>query len=301
MIFESNHGEDLIRVGVHVSIAGGLAKAVERARELKCSAMQIFSRNPRGWAVSPLSPARAMDFCSLLAKGDLEPIIVHTPYLLNLASPDDLIYNRSLEALSQEMQRAHLLGADYVVTHLGSSKQKAVKFGLKRVIQALKTVLSKKTPVPLLLENSCGGGGEVGSNFEELQIIIQEVPVGSQLGVCFDSCHAFAAGYDLRNKEKTNQLVREIERTVGLNRLALLHINDAAGELGSHFDRHDHIGQGKIGLAGFKNLLAHPSLRGIPLILETPQKNRNDDLRNLKKIRQILKEIYEEAGSLSSN
>ncbi|MGC8809158.1 MAG: deoxyribonuclease IV [bacterium] len=282
----------MVRLGVHVSIRGGLEKAVVRAKELGCTALQIFSRNPRGWQAAPLNTQGIINFGYLIAKEDIEPIIIHTPYLLNLASANEQIYKKSIAALTMDLHRARLLGANYVVTHIGSSKGQGAEIGLERVIQALKIALDPKSAVRLLLENGAGGGDEIGSSFEQIKLIMEEVKAGPRLGVCFDSCHAFVAGYDFRSKEKTNALAKEIERTIGLERISLLHINDAAGDLGSHLDRHEHIGKGKIGIRGFHNLLAHPSFRGIPIILETPKRDPQDDKRNLKKVREVLVSIY---------
>jgi len=272
-----------------------LEKAVIRAKELGCTALQIFSRNPRGWQAAPLNVEGIINFGYLIAEEDIEPVIIHTPYLLNLASADEQIYKKSIEALILDLHRARLLGANYVVTHIGSSKGQGGEIDLGRVIQALKIALDQKSAVRLLLENGAGGGGEIGSSFEQIKIIMEEVKAGPRLGVCFDSCHAFVAGYDFRSKEKTKELAKEIERTVGSESIGLLHINDAAADLGSHLDRHEHIGKGKIGIGGFHNLLAHPFFRGIPIILETPKRNPQDDGRNLKKIRQILVSIYGKA------
>jgi len=272
-----------------------LEKAVVRAKELGCTALQIFSRNPRGWQVAPLSIQGIINFGYLITEEDIEPVIIHTPYLLNLASADERIYKKSIEALTLDLHRARLLGADYVVTHIGSAQGQGGEIGLGRVIQALKIALDQKSAVRLLLENGAGGGGEIGSSFEQIKIIMEEVKAGPRLGVCFDSCHAFVAGYDFRSKEKTKELAKEIERTIGSESIGLLHINDAAADLGSHLDRHEHIGKGKIGIGGFHNLLAHPFFRGIPIILETPKRNPQDDGRNLKKIRQILINIYGKA------
>ncbi len=281
-----------VRLGVHVSISGGLEKAVVRAKELGCTALQIFSRNPRGWKVNPLDAQAIINFGHLISKEDIEPIIIHTPYLVNLASPDEQIYEKSIQALTLDLCRARILGANYVVTHIGSSKGRGEDIALERVIQALKIALDPKSMVSLLLENGAGGGSEIGSSFKQIKIIMEEVKAGSRLGVCFDTCHAFVAGYDFRSKEKANLLAKEIELTVGFGSISLLHINDAAGDLGSHLDRHEHIGKGKIGICGFHSLLAHPSFRGIPLILETPKMNAQDDRRNLNKIRQVLVTTY---------
>jgi deoxyribonuclease-4 len=278
-----------IRLGVHVSISGGVDKAVTRARDLGCSAMQIFSRNPRGWKASPLSSRAAAAFREAVEDGEIDPIVVHTPYLLNLASADETLHRRSIRALSLDVQRAEQLGARYVVTHLGSAKEGGSAFGLKRVVEALRAVISRESPVSVLLENSAGAGNSVGVFFEEFQEIVERLGPDGRLGICFDSCHGFAAGYDFHSPEKTEALVREMDRTIGLSRLALLHLNDCAFSLGAHRDRHAHIGKGKIGLGGFRSLLGHPSLRKVPMILETPKRTPGDDLKNLYRVRRLLR------------
>jgi len=276
-----------IRLGVHVSISGGMEKAVSRARELGCTTMQVFSRNPRAWKASPLSSQSIAAFREATERGEIDPIIVHTPYLLNLASPDEALHRHSTQALAMDVKRAEQLGARFVVTHLGSAKEKDRAFGLNRVVKALKAVMEQDSAVFILLENSAGAGNAVGALLEELKEIIQRVGRDERLGICFDSCHGFAAGYDFRTAEKTDILVREVDQTIGWKRLALLHLNDCASLLGAHLDRHEHIGKGKIGLGGFRSLLSHPSFQGLPMILETPKKRPQDDRRNLAQIRQI--------------
>lgn len=278
-----------IRLGVHVSIAGGIEKAVSRARELGCSAMQVFSRNPRGWKTSPLSSRAIAAFREAVAHRDIDPIVVHTPYLLNLASADESLHRQSILALALDVKRAEQLGARYVVTHLGSAKERGRAFGLGRVVKALQIVTVQDSLVSILLENNAGAGNSIGTWFAELQEIIERVGKNGRVGVCFDSCHGYAAGYDFRSRETTEALVREIDQTIGSQRLALLHLNDCAGSLGSHLDRHQHIGKGKIGLAGFRSLLGHPSLRRVPMILETPRKSPQDDLKNLARIRNLFR------------
>ena len=280
-----------IRLGVHVSISGGVDKAVTRARDLGRSAMQIFSRNPRGWKASPLSSRAVEIFREAAESREIDPIVVHTPYLLNLASADETLHRRSIIALGLDIERAEQMGARYVVTHLGSAKEGRRAFGLMRVVEALRAVRSQESPVSVLLENSAGAGNSVGVFFEEFQEIIERLGHDGRLGICFDSCHGFAAGYDFRSREKTEALVREMDRTIGLRRLALLHLNDCAGSLGGHLDRHAHIGKGKIGLGGFRALLSHPSLRMLPLILETPKKTSGDDLRNLSRVRGLFRDL----------
>ena len=279
------------RLGLHVSIAGGIEKAADRARELGCTAMQIFSRNPRGWNHPPLSPASIRIFKEKIPEREIDPVVVHTPYLLNLASGDGVLYRRSVEALSEDLRRAELLGARYVVTHLGSPGAESPARGRRQVIKALKRAVPTCTRVTLLLENSSGAGRTVGAFLEEIGEIIEEAGIDAQIGFCFDTCHGFAAGYDLRSEEQSRGLVKEIDRIVGLGRLKVLHLNDCEGPLGGHRDRHQHIGEGEIGLLGFKALLRQEALRKIPMILETPKDKPGDDRRNLSRIQTLLRSL----------
>jgi len=276
------------RLGVHVSIAGGIERAVSRAVTLNCTAMQIFSRNPRGWNASPLSLREVATFREAVGKKGIDPVVVHTPYLLNIASGNEALHRRSISALVLDIKRAERLRARFVVTHLGSAKGRGKAFGVGRVVKALMTVMERRSMVSLLLENSAGAGNTVGSSFDELQEILNGLGRNERLGVCFDTCHGFAAGYDFRSPEGTEELVREMDRTFGVGRVALIHLNDCSGQLGEHIDRHEHIGRGKIGMSGFRSLLGHPLLRGLPMILETPKDHPEDDFRNLSRIRRIL-------------
>ena len=279
------------RLGLHVSIAGGIEKAADRARDLGCTAMQIFSRNPRGWNPAPLPPESIRIFKEKITARAIDPVVVHTPYLLNLASGDRLLYRRSVEALSEDLRRAELLGARFVVTHLGSPGAGSPAEGHRQVIEALKEVSQARSSVTLLLENSAGAGRTVGATLEEMGKIIEGAGRDCRLGFCFDTCHGFAAGYDFRSEEQSRALVKEIDRTVSLARLKVLHLNDCEGPLGAHRDRHQHIGQGEIGLLGFKNLLCQEALREVPMILETPKDEPGDDRRNLSRIRALLKSL----------
>jgi deoxyribonuclease-4 len=281
------------RLGVHVSIGGGIEKAVHRARELGCSAMQIFSRNPRGWKTPPLAPESVRAFREAVAAGDIDPVVLHTPYLLNLGSGDKGLHRRSIEVLVEDLERAEDLGARFAVTHLGSGKERSPAFGRKQVIKALKQAREKPSAVTLLLENSAGAGGTLGSSLEEIAEIIEETGNDPGIGLCFDSCHGFAAGYDFREERQSKALLEKIDRTVGLERLKLLHLNDCPGPLGSHLDRHRGIGEGKIGIKGFRSLLSQVALRRIPMILETPKKGPKEDAENLSRIRGIFYSLGE--------
>jgi deoxyribonuclease-4 len=277
-----------VSLGVHVSIAGGLAKAFDRARALGCTTMQIFSRNPRAWKVEPLAETVIAAFRAEAQKGDIDPIIIHTPYLLNLAAEDEELHRRSIAALAQDLERAEQLRATHVVTHLGSTKRASRRWGISRVVEAIRKVLAKDFPVLLVMENSAGGGHSIGSQWEELGEIIHRVGGDERVKVCFDSCHGFAAGYDFRSPEKVRRLTEGIERTIGWTRMGLLHLNDCGSSCGGHRDRHQHIGEGTIGREGFRNLLRHPRFRRLPMILETPKKHPRDDQRNLARIRRLL-------------
>ncbi len=281
----------ILRLGVHVSIAGGVEEAVSRGSELGCTALQIFSRNPRGWNSSPLADSSAAEFRKRIQETGIDPVVVHTPYLLNLASGDEDLYRRSRKGLSLDVRRAEQLGARFVVTHIGSAGENPRGFALKRVRNALREVLKEPRAVSILLENGAGAGNSLGGRFEELAAIINGAGENERLGVCFDSCHGFAAGYDLRTSQAVAALSEEISRTIGFKRLSLLHLNDGEGVLGSHLDRHEHIGKGKIGFRGFKNLLHHPCFRGLPMILETPKDAPDADRKNLMWIRRIYQAV----------
>ena len=236
----------------------------------------------------PLTSRSIGAVCKAAENGEFDPIVVHTPYLLNLASADEDLYRRSIQGLGQDIKRGEQLGARYVVTHLGSAQERGKALAMNQVVKALKTVLDQDSTVSVLLENSAGAGNSIGTFFEEIQEIIERVGRNGRLGVCFDSCHGYAAGYDFSSAEKTEALVKEIDQTIGRKKLALLHLNDCASPLGSHLDRHEHIGKGKIGLVGFRNLFNHSFLRRVPMILETPKRSPRDDLLNLSRIRKLL-------------
>ncbi len=277
-----------IRLGVHISIAGGIEKSVSRAQELGATAMQIFTRNPRGWKSSPIPRRSALSFRKAVALAGIDPVVVHTPYLVNLASEDERLYQSSIATIALDVERAGQLGAQFVVTHLGSAKQAEGKRAINRVIKALNQVLCGDSPVRVLLENSAGSGSTVGTRFEELQEVIEGVERKERVGVCFDTCHGFAAGYDFRSPERTALLKKQMDQTFGLRRLTLLHLNDCAGPLGGNLDRHAHIGQGKIGEGGFRSLLRSPVFRRLAMILETPKKSPQDDPENLARVRNLL-------------
>jgi len=281
----------MVRLGVHVSVAGGVDLAVGRAQERGCDAFQIFSSNPRGWRSRPISTEAAERFIDARRRAGFYPAVSHMPYLPNLASSRPQVYQRSVQALLEETKRCHILDMDYLVLHLGSHLGAGKQAGFERIVQALEIALSHDdSRTILLLECSAGGKNSIGGSFEDLAAILDrlnEPKLSSRLGVCLDTCHLHAAGYDLRTPIALEATLDEFECQIGLERVALMHLNDCKGGLGSHLDRHEHIGLGQIGEEGFAAILGHTSLAGRPMILETPVDGRRDDLGNLKMVRMI--------------
>lgn len=273
---------------MHVSITGTIDLAADRAREIGCDTFQIFTRNPRGWKFRKLSPDETKEFKRKVDSYGLTPVLAHMPYLPNLSSPRKAIYNKSVKSLSAELERCAVLGIPYVVTHLGSHLGKGPEIGLERIVTAVNQVISKdKGNVMLLLENTAGTKNSMGSTFEEIKRIIDGLENRRRVGVCFDTAHAFAAGYDLRTAEKANETVSKFDKTLGLGLLKAIHLNDSKGELGSGRDRHEHIGMGHIGEEGFRVLFKHEALKDLPFIMETPIDERRDEVGNIRKVREL--------------
>ncbi len=278
-------------LGVHTSIAGGISNSIDRIEELGCDAMQIFARNPRSWSSRPI-PRNEVDlFRAKRLKAGIWPVAIHTTYLINLCAPDPDIFDKSVGLFKAELRTAEELGADYLVTHLGSPFDMGADFALKRIGSALKEAresgLGKKTMI--LLENTAGSGYGFGSDLKDVGRIMDDAALfGLDTGLCLDTCHAFAAGYPMSCASEAALLIKTVDGEAGLKRLKLIHLNDSKGGLNSRLDRHEHIGEGKIGLIGFKAFLGNPMIRQIPLILETPKKSEKDDPRNLRAVRRIL-------------
>lgn len=278
------------RLGVHTSIAGGVHLSLERARELGCNTMQIFSHNPRQWVAQRIPKDAVEQFERLREDYAIDPVFVHTSYLINLAALSSDILDRSIQLLAHEMDLADALGADYVVLHTGSASRDSVENARKRAIGALRIVAGlKQWKARLLLENTAGERGDISSRIEDLAEIIRQTDSPLIAGVCIDTCHAFAAGYDISSEEGLSELVKGVERWLGIDSVKLIHLNDSKKGCNSHVDRHEHIGQGGIGEEGLARLINHPAFRNIPLILETPKKSEEDDLRNLKVVRDLLR------------
>jgi deoxyribonuclease IV len=299
-----------IRVGFHVSIAGGISNSVDNALKIGCSAFQIFTRNPRGWAAKPLVNDDVINFRAKLAKSPIsrEAVVAHMPYLPNLAAPDGELYKKSVETLAGEVQRCSTLGVPSLVIHLGSHLGKGTEVGISQLVKACKYALDnngkktsshenqskqrtkkKNVPVRILLENMAGQKNSIGANFEEIRLLLQRLEPKGAFGVCLDTCHVFASGIDLRKERDVEKMLSQFDSTVGMKELKVLHLNDSKGDLNSRIDRHEHIGLGKIGKAGFAALLQHKSLRNLPMIMETPVDNQRKDVDNLKAVLDLLR------------
>lgn len=273
---------------MHVSIAGSIDQAVDRAKEKHCDTFQVFTRNPRGWKFKKLTPDDVNRFREKLEESMIEPAVAHMPYLPNLSCPMKMIYKKSVKALTVELDRCSALGIPYLVTHLGSHLGKGREIGLQRLIEAIDTAFgSSNGRTMLLLENTAGTKNSMGSSFEDMREILDHVAEKSRVAVCFDTCHAFAAGYDLRDAESVERTVAELGKVVGLDLLKVVHANDSKGKLASRLDRHEHIGMGQIGELGFRAILHNDAFRKLPLILETPLDRRGTDVTNLRRLREL--------------
>jgi deoxyribonuclease IV len=317
-----------IKIGFHVSISGGISKSVDNALKEHCTAFQIFSRNPRGWAAKPLDNNDVRLFKDKLA-GIPEPnesptstsarttskskkqerkekveslidrnaIFVHMPYLPNLSSPNKKIYDQSVQVLSDELKRTSTLDIPYLVIHLGSHQGEGIKKGVEQLVMACSYAIqsaSAENTVSILLENSAGQKNTVASDFKELRIILDKLydhnssSKKDRFGICLDTCHAFASGYDLASKEAVYETMDKFDSEVGYKNLKLIHLNDSRDKFFSRRDRHEHVGLGEIGEEGFKAFLRHNSHKNTPLIMETPIDSRRSNSDNLKFVRSVV-------------
>jgi deoxyribonuclease-4 len=280
-----------IRVGFHVSIAGGISRSVDNAKKIGCTAFQIFSRNPRGWAAKAIAPDDVHLFKSKLSASGIEKnsTIVHMPYLPNLSGPDSEFYKKSVETLKGETQRCSALGIPYLVIHLGSHMGKGQTSGINQLVKAIEVARKSEGGPVVLLENNAGQKNSIGGNFEEMRMILDRLDGPKEFGVCVDTCHLFASGYDLRTKTDTDKTLEKFDNIVGLKELKFIHLNDSKGPLGSNLDRHEHIGLGSIGVEGLAAFLNHRAVRGLPVIMETPVDDRRGDEQNLKAVLEMIK------------
>ncbi len=273
-----------MQIGCHVSIAGSIDKAVDNAVERECSAFQIFTRNPRGWHAKELAKEDISNFKSKLKESKIDRFATcaHMPYLPNLASPKDDGFQKSVRILGDEVERCAKLGIPYLVTHLGSHLGTGDEAGIRRLVDGLTQAVQPQYDVMILLENTAGQKNSVGSEFKQLGEIFNQLKPANKFGICFDTCHAFVSGYDLRTEEKVKETFDEFDKHVGIENLKILHLNDARGEIGCNLDRHYHLGLGGIGEKGIAAVVKFANKKKIPIILETPIDDDRDDFENIK-------------------
>jgi deoxyribonuclease-4 len=278
-----------MRVGVHTSIAGALENAAHRAHKIGCDTFQIFSANPRGWQTRDPSPQDCEKFREARARYGLRPLAIHANYLINLASSDPLIHSLSVRAFRRELVRAVALGADYVVIHPGSAKNGDRLKSAETLVSSLFEAARRLNlgGVMVLVENTAGQGNLLGTSFEEVAAILRGLKRAIAAGVCIDTAHLLAAGYAIHTREGLNETLQQLDATIGLENVRLVHANDSKAPGGSRVDRHQHIGKGYIGADGFREILRHPRLQGIPFICETPIDRPGDDRRNLRMMRKL--------------
>jgi deoxyribonuclease-4 len=273
-----------------MSIAGGLALALERGRALDCSAVQIFVKNQRQWAARPLSDTEAREFRAARRATGIAAVFAHGSYLVNLASPSPEGWRQAVDAFTDELERAEALGLACVAIHPGSHLGTGVPAGLARVATALREALGRTRGyrVRIALENTAGAGGTLGRTFAELGAMLDQAGRARRLGVCLDTCHLFAAGYDIRTETGYRAAMVECATTLGIERVLAFHLNDARTPLGSGLDRHEHIGRGRLGLTVFRCLLNDARFRTVPKVLETPKEPEPiADRRNLTVLRRL--------------
>lgn len=280
------------RIGAHVTISPTPMKGIDQALDLGVNTIQIFTHNPRGWSFKELNYEELEKFRAACKKHDIDPIISHCNYLINLATTEKEQWDKSIWCLKKELEYAKAFGCKYFVLHVGKHKGEGVDVGIAQVIKGLAAVKDEliDSGVMLLLETVAGQGTEVGEEFSELNKILKGLPanIASHVGVCMDTCHVFAAGYDIRSSENVNELAQQIESSFGFAKLKVIHANDSKGELGQNKDRHEHIGMGNIGAAGFSALFTHEKFKGIPIILETPHDDHGGYEKDLETLRKLI-------------
>ena len=277
-----------MRVGLHVSIAGSLGAAVDNALERECTAFQIFTRSPRMWSAKEISEKDANEFKDKLkaSKIDRMATVAHMPYLPNLASPNADTHKKSVDVLVKEVKRCEQLGIPYLVCHLGSHMGTGEENGIKQLEKAFSKAAEAAKDVMILLENTAGQKNTVGSDFGQWGEIFTKLKP-KKFGICLDTCHAFAAGYDLKTEKAVSEAMTKLDDEIGFDNLKIVHLNDSKGEVGAGLDRHEHVGLGMIGEKGMQAVIKFAKKKDIPMILETPIDERRDDYGNLKKVKEL--------------
>lgn len=280
----------MLRLGAHESVAGGLYRAYERGQQVGCDALQVWVKNGRQWNAPPLERDEIQRFQDARRETGIRPVAAHAAYIINLASPKPALRQRSIAGLRLEVERCEALEVPYLVLHPGAHTGSGEAAGLQAIVTSLQHVIAE-TPgyrVRILLETMAGAGTKLGGSFGQIAYMLEEVDDPARVGVCFDTCHVFAAGYELRTPTGYAETMTAFDDTVGLENLKVLHLNDSKHPLGSRKDRHAHIGEGKLGLDGFRNILTDPRLDGLPGILETPKSDDlHEDVENLRRLRAL--------------
>ena len=290
------------RLGAHLSIAGGLPRAVDRAVASKCEALQIFTKSAGQWRARPLPPDEIVLFRRRVAESGIHPVVAHNSYLINIAAAAPALRRQSLAALREELDRADALGLDGLVMHPGSFTTGTEREGLRRIADGLRALLADRPPgAAILLEHTAGQGTNLGHRFEHLASIIERLDGSARVGVCLDTCHLLTAGYDLCSEEGYARTFEDFDRIVGLSRIRVFHLNDSKKPCGSRVDRHEHIGKGCLGLDPFRRLLNDARFAALPMLLETPKldtpeaRRRSDvdpwDARNLRTLRRLMRTV----------
>jgi deoxyribonuclease-4 len=276
-------------LGAHMPTTGGLHKAILSGHEIGCTAVQLFTASPRQWRTRPLSEQEIAAFEEARQQTGIDTVISHDSYLINLAAPDVDVLQRSREAFLDELQRAEALHIPWVVTHMGSYLNSSEEAGLATLGESVRYLLqqTERLRVGIALETTAGQGTNLGYRFEHLARIIDMAGGSERIGVCLDTCHVFVAGYDIRTPEALSATLNEFDRVIGLQRLKVIHVNDAKKPLGSRVDRHEHIGEGELGLETFRILLHEPRIAHVPVILETPEPEKMHPV-NLRRLREVL-------------
>lgn len=284
------NAEDRNCLGSHLSVSGGPWKAVEEAIELEIRALQIFTKNASRWVQKPIDPKHVEKFHAAVEEWGAHPLLSHDSYLINLASPKEELFQKSIAAFADELERAELLGLDFLVMHPGAHVGSGVEAGIERIAAGMREAFDQVPHVKtrVLLENTAGGGSTMGRSFEELRDLLAAIDTPERTGTCIDTCHMFAAGYELRTEEGYQETMKQLDKALGARRVFALHLNDSKGDLGSHLDRHMHIGDGLIGKKGFQFVMQDDRFAGIPKILETP-KVEDMDQQNLSLLEKLAK------------
>lgn len=279
----------LLLLGAHMSIAGGFETAIKQGESIGCTAIQIFTKSNRQWYAKGITDDQAQLFKHMLSNSPIQIVVAHASYLINLGSPDHAIAEKSTKALAQELHRCDQLGIPYLILHPGSYRESNKNICLQQITQNIDIALNIAQPkATILLETMAGQGTSVGDRFEDIATVIALSSNPDSIGVCFDTCHAFAAGYDFRDQSSYTSMWKQFDTIIGLNKLKAIHLNDSKKGLGSHVDRHEAIGAGKLGLSPFKLIMNDKNLTAIPKILETPKASLDDDRKNIEILKSLI-------------